>query len=278
MDLALLCLLALVGGDPAYNYERSLPAFTPANRSHIEEDSRFGWTVARPESTSPGVQTTSDEETENVRRTIGTPDLILRGQSPTFAQPGVDPFQGQPGVIGGPSGVQALPAPMTTHFYAVYENVFLTPFFSQNTATATIGPGVTRSVRQFEWDFEYSPRAEIGMVSPDGSGWRARYWHFDHSDNNRTVEAAGTAVFISPDAITGGLGAISPGVGGTATAVHSLRMSVLDAEFLKKGVGSDPGLDVSFGLRYARMDQWLRGRASTAAGVPARQQRSASFL
>ena len=44
-------------------------------------------------------------------------------------------------------------------------------------------------------------------------------------------------------------------------------MSVVDAEYIKKAVAGDRGLDVSFGLRYARIDQWLRNRAVTAGGA-----------
>jgi hypothetical protein len=61
------------------------------------------------------------------------------------------------------------------------------------------------------------------------------------------------------------------GIGATATdtlsATHSLRMSVLDLEWLKRDMSEDGGFTASIGLRYARMDQHLRARRVNVGGV-----------
>lgn len=266
MDPTLLCLLALVAADPRIDVDRAF-ADTPAPAiSEYSSDSSFGWTTSKTTSTLDTRVIDSRDADNDVPTPLGDADFVLRGQNPTYVQPGVDPFQGQPGLVAPPgAGFQQLPAPpMTMRFYGIYENVFVTPYFSQNTAAVIVGPGVASRVLEFDWDLEYSPRAEIGMIAPDGTGWRARYWYFDHSNNSRGTVAAGTAEFIVPNALDAGL--VIP-AGNSASATHSLRMSVLDAEFLRKNAGGGRGLDFSFGLRYARMDQWLRARDTNGAGV-----------
>lgn len=274
MDPTLLCLLALVAADPRIDVDRAFADTPPPAVSKYSSDSSVGWSTSKVTSSTFDTRAIDSRGAadHDIPTPLGYADFVLRGQNPTYVQPGVDPFQGQPGVVSPPgAGFQQLPAPpMTMRFYAMYENVFLTPYFSQNTAFQTVGPGAgTAAVTEFSWDLEYSPRAEIGMVGPDGFGWRARYWHFEHSDNTRTTTDAGAADVIAPDPMTGA--GIGSGVGfapaTSLSATHSLRLSVIDLEFLKKSVAGDRGLDVSFGLRYARIDQWLRGRATTAAGV-----------
>jgi len=77
-------------------------------------------------------------------------------------------------------------------FFASYESVILQPHFSHNEAFSifdsilNIPEDVT--IIEFDWDFEYTPRIEVGYIIPcSGLGWRARYWHFDH---NTSLQAA----------------------------------------------------------------------------------------
>ncbi|MBT6495234.1 MAG: hypothetical protein HOL01_11855, partial [Planctomycetaceae bacterium] len=73
-------------------------------------------------------------------------------------------------------------------YYFSLENVFVTPYFSQNTSAFVNGPAGSRTIREFDWDMNYSPRFEIGNINAcDGTGWRARYWHFDHSQTESAV-------------------------------------------------------------------------------------------
>jgi hypothetical protein len=151
-------------------------------------------------------------------------------------------------------------------WYAVYENVIVTPYFSQNTSALVIGPGgIASKIREFNWDMEYSSRFEIGNVDAcTGTGWRARYWHFDHSTDDRAVVPAGVTVLVAP--LPSRFGIVT-NAGDTSSATHSLRMSVLDMEFLKRDMDAEGGFTASFGLRYARIDNWLNARDISAAGV-----------
>jgi hypothetical protein len=152
-------------------------------------------------------------------------------------------------------------------FYGVYENVFVTPYFSQNTSMVIGGGTANVAVRQFNWDLEYSSRFEFGNVDAcSHTGWRVRYWHFDHSENDRSVQAGGNQIQISPDALSG-FGIQTVNNGEIASATHSLRMSVLDMEMLKRELSTDGGFTASVGLRYARIDQWNRGRILAANGA-----------
>jgi hypothetical protein len=156
---------------------------------------------------------------------------------------------------------EAPPADTSTDdggYYFVFENVFVTPYFSQNTSAVIVGPGNANQVQEFDWDMEYSPRFEIGNVNAcDGTGWRARYWHFEHSNSQSAAIPAGVAGFIVPNALAGGIvGAPT----NTLSATHSLRMSVLDLELLKRDIREDGGFTASVGVRYARIDQYLHAR------------------
>lgn len=153
-------------------------------------------------------------------------------------------------------------------FYAQYDNVIVTPYFSQNTSQVLNGPGAnTVQPREFNWDLEYSPRFEVGNVDAcSGTGWRARYWHFEHSETDRfTTAAGGPQAWISPDVSTG-IGIFAQN-GSTAQAQHSLRMSVADLEMLKRDISAEGGFTASVGLRYARIDQWNRGRVNAPGGA-----------
>ena len=234
MAPTLTCLLALVAADPAVGGDRVFAENPPLFRSQQQSDLQTGWTPADSVTTAyRSVHTSADDVGNDEGATpLGPVDLVLRGQNPTFVQPGVTPYDGQPGIApyqgqpgiapyqGQPEflappgiGVQALPAPpMTMRYYAIYENVFLTPFFSQNTSSiTTIGGGagtLQNTVRQFSWDLEYSPRVEFGAIGPDGSGWRGRYWHFEHSTNDRITPAPFGSSASPADPISGaGIGA-----------------------------------------------------------------------
>ena len=150
-------------------------------------------------------------------------------------------------------------------YYFSLENVFVTPYFSQNTSAFVNGPAGSRTIREFDWDMNYSPRFEIGNINAcDGTGWRARYWHFDHSQTESAVVPAGVTVNIVPNTAVGGVVGVA---GDTVSAVHSLRMSVLDMEYLRRDLTEDGGFTASIGLRYTRMDQHLRCRRVDAQGV-----------
>ena len=151
-------------------------------------------------------------------------------------------------------------------YYFSMEHVFVTPYFSQNTSSIVIGPVAGNSeVREFDWDMEYSPRFEIGNINAcDGTGWRARYWHFDHSQAVSGPIPAGVTVNINPNNTRPGF---TGAAGDTVSANHSLRMSVLDFDYMKRDISEDGGYTVSVGMRYVRMDQHLRARRVNAAGV-----------
>jgi hypothetical protein len=152
-------------------------------------------------------------------------------------------------------------------FYAVYENVIVAPYFSQNTAYTEVETGAaptftqTTRRREFDWDMEYSPRFEIGNVDCEGSGWRVRYWHFEHSVDrrDRITQTAGAAVpntaTVFPDEM--GFGITTNAANPDINVTHSMNLSVLDMEFLRRDIDAEGGVTASFGLRYARIDHWI---------------------
>ncbi len=150
--------------------------------------------------------------------------------------------------------------------YFMFENVIVAPFFSQNTSSIATGPVVGNStVREFDWGMESNPRIEFGYVNAyTGNGWRARYWNFDHNQNESMLVPVGVAVNINPNNTRPGFTA---GVGDTVTANHRLKLHVLDVDFLKRDMSEDGGFTASVGLRYVRMDQFLRAERVNAGGT-----------
>ena len=152
--------------------------------------------------------------------------------------------------------------------YGVYENVIVTPYFSNNVAFAEriAGPAglannPTRN-RHFNWDMNYSPRFEIGYLSGEGMGARVRYWQFEHSSDLRyAVPAGNIATVASGGAI---LNVANPN---TLAETQSLETRVLDLEAMKRWQDCQNTVTGSFGLRYARLDQQVTAQSLTAAGA-----------
>jgi hypothetical protein len=147
----------------------------------------------------------------------------------------------------------------TGGWYTRYENVIVTPYFSRNTAYSEFNDNDIDGVvtnRGFNWDLEYSPRLELGYLDCDGMGWRARYWHFEHSSGIRR-QFDGNDVTARP--------IDDPEIGinisdGTLDAVHGINLQVLDLEAMKQSKDCEGSLTGSFGLRYVRMDQQYTAR------------------
>ena len=144
----------------------------------------------------------------------------------------------------------------TGGWYARYENVIVTPYFSRNTAYSAGGLGEAVVNREFNWDLEYSPRFELGYLDCDGMGWRARYWHFEHSNGIRR-RFNNVDVNIAP--------IDDPGIDidlndALLDEVHGINLQVLDLEAIKQTKDCEGSLTGSVGLRYVRMDQQLTAR------------------
>lgn len=137
--------------------------------------------------------------------------------------------------------------------YGAYESVIVQPHFSRATAIHLVEremnstPGNydnTFTELSFDWDYEYTPRFELGYLGCRGLGGRLRYWQFDHDARRRGF------VFGPPGAPNGGNGWQNEGEANTF-ALHSMELHVFDAEAL---VARCHWL-MSAGMRYVRMDQ-----------------------
>lgn len=143
-------------------------------------------------------------------------------------------------------------------WYLQYDNVLVKPYFTSDTAYSQeindpgIGADDTTIQTQFDWDIQYSPRVELGHLDCEGMGWRARYWHFDHSTGiNRKFGPdadVDVEVFDDPD--------VDIDIDDEILDVnHNLKLQVFDLEALKRDMDCEGGFTASAGIRYVNMEQ-----------------------
>lgn len=65
--------------------------------------------------------------------------------------------------------------------YAGFETVIARPFFGSNVALIP-----DNAPRQFDFNYQFSPRVVLGLCGQGGGGLRARYWQFDHEGQTIT--------------------------------------------------------------------------------------------
>ena len=140
-------------------------------------------------------------------------------------------------------------------WYAAADVVFVAPFQSNNSAVLDISDNNATN-HGFDWDLEDSYRYEVGYLSsPCNLGWRARYWHFDQHSNFSHLGSG-----FGSDTVVGWAGQVHDDdddlVGiedvDTIVAQQSIDARVVDLEMLRQ---ISSGTDVSFGFRYASIDQ-----------------------
>jgi len=137
-------------------------------------------------------------------------------------------------------------------FYALYENVFVQPYFTRDAAVYVEDriPNTSDSFEEipFDWDLSYSPRFELGYLNPCGLGARARYWYFDdHAVFATDFQGESIVVGYGDDAFV----AIDNGGADIFVAQHALKLDVLDFEALvQRGA-----FTFAAGLRYVQMEQ-----------------------
>ncbi len=141
-----------------------------------------------------------------------------------------------------------------SEWYVLYENVIVRPYFTRNNAYVLDSPdGIDgQEAVEFEWDWCYSPRIEIGWNGSCGLGVRGRYWYFDDDTTlHAEEEDANIAAMFAEDSNND----IGFDFSSDARFKHSLRLKVLDIEATYKR----SNLIYSAGARYAHMKQRYEG-------------------
>jgi hypothetical protein len=143
--------------------------------------------------------------------------------------------------------------------YGGFEATFLKPHFGSNNAyTVTNNTANTSSsaVTDFKYDLEFSPRVFVGWNRDcDDLGFRATWWHFDHSANAATGNPP-----------SNGLGELTPPSFGDVdlssnvptdsfTATTGVNAYTLDIEATKATQFRAWQFGVGGGFRYARIEQ-----------------------
>lgn len=134
---------------------------------------------------------------------------------------------------------------------------FLQPRWQSNPAFyvgAAPGTGGTQVTQEFDWELEAAPGISLGYVGASGSGVRASYFYFDHSESLSSA-AAPTAASPVPFGLNLG-GAVGPG--GFIQADSNLEMHVADFELLGQRQMGNWEIECSGGVRYAQIDQDYR--------------------
>jgi hypothetical protein len=205
-------------------------------------------------------------EVESMRENTSLPPA-----PPADGQPAMV-YGGMPGAVPGGCGYECCdPCQVCDQggAYILFENVLVKPHFSQNTAFKIIDGAnqpfdeSTQSV-DFDWDVEYSPRLELGYINCNGMGWRARYWHFDHTTSLSTAGNVGDVVVDivgDPDI------EIDVDAAGSLATSHSLEVYTVDLEAMMRRESCEGDLTGSVGLRYAQVDQTYDAADFDAAGV-----------
>src|SRR5690606_38675731 len=140
--------------------------------------------------------------------------------------------------------------------------VWLKPHFSSANAfaveqTSTRGNYVVTNT-PFDYDYEMSPRVWFGYRSACGTGWRARYWLYDHE--------VATADFAD---VTGGTPSVTlrlpntlaviplplSTAGGLLETAHRLDLETIDLEATHDLTVGCTVLRISGGVRYMDMSQ-----------------------
>lgn len=152
--------------------------------------------------------------------------------------------------------VLSLAADCCSNWYVQYENVIVKPHFTRNNAYFLEDPPgiVGQTAVQFDWDFCYSPRIELGWNSNCDYGARVRYWHFDQDNTLHAKDPNGDiASFFSEDSSNQDIG-----FSRTTEAVftHDLKVKVFDLE----GTVDWCHWIYSAGFRYAKLEQRYVGQ------------------
>lgn len=165
------------------------------------------------------------------------------------------------------------PCPM---FYAGAEMVWLKPHFSSATAFSlgdvplgdpNLPDPTSVSNVPFDYDYDISPRIWFGYRSACGTGWRARYWLYDHVAATEDFSATFPFPFVNVRAPTtiAEIPLTLPTTGGVLETGHRLDLETIDVEVTRDVTVGCTVLRVSGGVRYLDMTQQYR--ACTTDGV-----------
>ncbi len=147
--------------------------------------------------------------------------------------------------------------------------VFAKPHFKESfKISSTNNQTGQQTLIPFEYEYEATPRFELGLEKPSGLGVRADYWVFDHSgrdifaqSDGRNIYGAHAVTIIFPATIL----AAAPGQ--TMTSTDSLKTQIFNLQgTMRARLGRAVGR-VGGGLRYASLTQTLRSTVSPLPGT-----------
>ncbi len=154
-------------------------------------------------------------------------------------------------------------------FYAGAEMVWLKPNFGSANAFGISDvaiddddndPSVVENV-PFDYYYEISPRIWFGWRSEHGTGWRARYWLYDHHVATADFTGANGGVpFVAlrlPNAFDG-LSLPFPTAGGYLRTTHRLDLETIDLEVTRDLPVGCSLMRISGGVRYLDLTQEYR--------------------
>jgi hypothetical protein len=208
---------------------------------------------------APGQEVVGDgaAEADPVRADGGSLDTLGRGANFDWAARGLLGAVWQPGLYGG------------------CEFVWIRPYFARSEAfdmdEIDGQPGIEDET-EFRSGLDLTPRAHLGWRSPQGYGFRATYWQYDHRVDSRykeleppssTYPTAETVSTIDFTYFYGYIDPIDPILPSYADSENWIRadayleMQTLDLEFTGRPFAGWWGCEVvdTFGARYARHDQ-----------------------
>jgi hypothetical protein len=159
---------------------------------------------------------------------------------------------------------------------------YIHPIFESNRALSVVTvPGVPTAPvsfesRDFDYNFDVSPRFWLGFTCGDGWGLRASYWHYDESSStgatlNGATPPGSAIVSAAPlgQAITTPTLLLAPGNSDVLTAHTNLKLNVWDFEIVKEAHCGCLDLLGSVGGRYAQIRQRYDADLSNTANNPA---------
>lgn len=154
-------------------------------------------------------------------------------------------------------------------FYAGYDLLMLQPRF-ENSEGLVITPvaGLTSS-KNFDFDYELSPRFFAGMAFDSGFGFRFQGWQFDHGTRISELSAAAGGVrtpAISPSGAAAPL-VLAAGAGDELRAEHSLQFQAYDLEATWQQMFRRSAMTIAGGVRYLHMEQQYDVQRINGAGA-----------
>lgn len=153
-------------------------------------------------------------------------------------------------------------------FYAGYDLLVLQPRF-ENSEGLIVDSGTTSS-KNFDFDYELSPRAVAGLVFDGGFGVRFQGWQFDHGTRISQTDAVGGLVRtprITPSNTLVPIVLTTAAANDTLRAEHSLQFQSYDLEGTWQQRFRESAVTITGGVRYLQMDQRFDVQRVTGAGV-----------